>query len=322
MVKILLDNLRPWQGRPYHSDADVDVMCGLLAAGRHAANGCYYVHTGDLCWWLGYPPDKAARRENITLWETPGGDLAAWVLIDPDWHTFDVFIHPDWFTNPAAGELYTWAADQAARQVDPSGRAIIRTMWASAGDPYTIQRLERMGFTRSQRYHQLFEQSLAGSPLPQSSLPPGYRVRPVAGVGDVQRRAAASHAAFESDLPFDAYWPRYLRFMQSPLYPAGQDLVIEDPDGRVAAFCICWLDPINCVGSFEPLGVHPDFQRRGFGKAILQSGLRFMQAAGMITAIVGTGWDNTPAVNLYLAAGFNLGLRLLTYEKEILETTI
>ncbi len=316
-----IDKNLPWQGRPYRSAADVDAMRRLLVAGRRAANGCYYVHTGDLCWWLGYPPDEAARRENITLWEVPGGDLAAWVLIDPDWHTFDVFIHPDWFTNPAAEGLYAWAADQAARRIDSSGQAIVQTMWASEGDPLTIQRLERMEFTRRQRYHQLFEQSLAGPPLPELSLPAGYRVRPVAGIDDVQRRAAASHAAFESDLPFDAYWPRYLRFMQSPLYPIGQDLMIENSDGRVAAFCICWLDPINCVGSFEPLGVHPDFQRRGFGKAILQAGMRLMQVAGMTSAIVGTGWDNTPAVNLYQAARFNLSLRLLTYEKEILETT-
>lgn len=321
-MTIQLDKHFPWQRRPYRSEADVDAMCALLAAGRSADNGCYYVHTGDLCWWLGYPPDENARHETITLWETPGKDLAAWVLIDPDWRTFDVFIHPDWFTDPAADELFTWAADQAAQQLDSSGQATVRTMWASEGDRQTIQRLERLGFTRCQRYHQLFEQSLSGPPVPEFSLPPGYRVRPVAGIDDVQRRAAASHAAFKSNMPFDTYWPRYQRFMQSPLYPTGQDLVIEDPDGRVAAFCICWLDPINCVGSFEPLGVHPDFQRRGFGKAILQSGLRLMQAAGMTTAIVGTGWDNTAAVNLYQAAGFNLCLRLLTYEKEILETMI
>ena len=316
-----IDNL-PWQARPYRSEVDIRAMSELLVAGRRAENGCYYVHTGDLCWWLGYPPDETARRENITLWETPAGDLAAWILIDPDWRTFDVFLHPDWFDHPAVDELYTWAAGQAVRRVDPSGQATVRTMWASEGDRMTIQRLERMGFVRSQRYHQLFERSLAEGPLLEPVLPQGYRSRPVAGVEEVQRRAAASHAAFESELPFDSYWPRYLRFMQSPLYPSGQDLVIEAPDGRVAAFCICWLDPTNRVGSFEPLGVHPDFQRQGFGKAILQAGMRLMQDNGMTTAIVGTGWDNIPAINLYRAAGFNLSLHLLTYEKTTRETIL
>ena len=155
--------------------------------------------------------------------------------------------------------------------------------------------------------------------LPEPRLPPGYTTRSVAGIHEAQLRAAASHAAFESELPFEDYWPRYLRFMQSPLYPAGQDLVIVAPDGRVAAFCICWLDPANRAGLIEPLGVHPDFQRRGLGKAILLAGLHLFQNAGMAAAIVDADWDNSAALNLYQATGFAPELRLLTFEIDTAE---
>jgi mycothiol synthase len=311
-----MDNRIPWQKRPYLTQADLQAMCDLLAAGRRAANGCYYVHTGDLSWWLGYPPNESARRENITLWETPEGELAAWVLLDPEWGTFDVFIHPDWFAHPAAGDLVAWAAEQAARRVSASAEAAIRTMWIAEDDTISIERLNRLGFRCIERYSQLCQRQLGSQPLPEPQLPPGFLARPVAGTQEAKLRAAASHAAFESSLPFEAYWPRYLRFMQSALYPTGSDLVIEAQDGQIAAFCICWLDSLNRVGLFEPVGVHPEFQRRGLGKAILQEGLRRMQAGGMESAIVGTGYDNTPALNLYQATEFEFSLRLLTFEKD------
>jgi ribosomal protein S18 acetylase RimI-like enzyme len=294
-------------------------MEALLAAGTAARNGCTYVHPGDLRWWLGYSPNEAARCENITLWETPAGDLAAWVLLDTRWRTFDVFFHPDWFAHPAAGELVAWAAGQAARKVAATGQTAIRTMWISAEDPVSSQRLAQLGFTPAPGFYQLMHIQLEGQSIPAPALPPGYGARPIAGMHEVQPRAAASHAAFESSLPFEAYWPRYQRFMESPLYPAGMDLIIESPDGRVAAFCIGWLDPQNRIGSFEPVGVHPDFQRRGLGKAILHYGMQRMQTHGMTAAIVGTHHDNHAAMRLYESVGFRPGRRMLTYETTNLE---
>jgi hypothetical protein len=44
--------------RPYRDESDLDKMRALLQAGRQAANGTYYVHVGDLNWWLFYPQGK------------------------------------------------------------------------------------------------------------------------------------------------------------------------------------------------------------------------------------------------------------------------
>jgi ribosomal protein S18 acetylase RimI-like enzyme len=46
-------------------------------------------------------------------------------------------------------------------------------------------------------------------------------------------------------------------------------------------------------------------------------GLRRMQAHGMATAIVGTGADNLPALQLYGSLGFQLAEQLYTYQKTI-----
>jgi ribosomal protein S18 acetylase RimI-like enzyme len=82
------------------------------------------------------------------------------------------------------------------------------------------------------------------------------------------------------------------------------NLVVRSPDGRGAAACVIWLDPINKVGMFEPVGTHPAFQKMGLGKAVMREGLRRMKAAGMTNASVGTGADNVAAIALYRSLGF------------------
>jgi ribosomal protein S18 acetylase RimI-like enzyme len=105
--------------------------------------------------------------------------------------------------------------------------------------------------------------------------------------------------------------------MRSPVYTPEQDIVVVAPDGRFAAFCVIWLDPVNRVGLFEPVGVHPEFQRHGLGKALVQDGLRRMQEQCMNSAIVCAVCDNPAAHGLYQSAGFRDLDILQTFQKGI-----
>jgi ribosomal protein S18 acetylase RimI-like enzyme len=105
--------------------------------------------------------------------------------------------------------------------------------------------------------------------------------------------------------------------MRSPAYVPDHDLVAFDPGGRVAAFCVIWADPDNRVGLFEPVGAHPDFQRRGLGKAVMAEGLRRMRKEGLLSAIVGAEYDNPAALGLYRSLGFRIVNRICTYKKSI-----
>lgn len=57
--------------------------------------------------------------------------------------------------------------------------------------------------------------------------------------------------------------------------------------------------PRRCIGLFEPVRTHPDFQGKGLGKAVMTEGLRRMKAAGMKRAIVGFDLTNVAALALY-----------------------
>jgi ribosomal protein S18 acetylase RimI-like enzyme len=70
------------------------------------------------------------------------------------------------------------------------------------------------------------------------------------------------------------------------------------------------------MGYFEPVGVHPNYQRRGLGKSLLLEGLARLQSEGMTDASVCANSDNPAAIGLYESAGFQKVKRLLNFKKE------
>ena len=96
--------------RPYRGERDLEAMRDLLVRGRQASNGTYYIHTGDLNWWLYYPPLEEDFWDHIHLWDDPEnpGRLLGWALISPDWVGFDVYVQPEHRGSLIATEMYVW----------------------------------------------------------------------------------------------------------------------------------------------------------------------------------------------------------------------
>jgi ribosomal protein S18 acetylase RimI-like enzyme len=301
--------------RPYRQPTDLDRMRALLVEGRKANNGTYYVHVGDVNWWLFYPNQEQEFPERIFLWED-GERVIGWALFSPRDRAFDVYVHPAERGSERAEGMYRWAANGMETLARKLGHPDIRMFWVFEDDAVLTALLQKHGFARSGDDMAYLARSLA-DPIPAPPLPVGYTVRPVAGEREVQKRATASHGAFGSKLPFEQYWPRYLSFMQSPAYEAGRDMVVVAPGERFAAFCIYWLDPVNRVGLFEPVGTHPDFQRQGLGKALLLESLRRMRERQTNTAIVCAEVGNARALRLYESVGFHAANRLCMYTRKV-----
>jgi GNAT superfamily N-acetyltransferase len=67
---------------------------------------------------------------------------------------------------------------------------------------------------------------------------------------------------------------KYERLLTVPHYRLEDDLVVETSDGSLAAFALCWFDQDGRVGELEPVGTHPDHQRRGLSRAIVTEAVR------------------------------------------------
>ena len=296
------------QARSYEGLQDLYAMLDLLAEGRKVNNGTYYAHRGDLQWWLFYtdiPPQT--WQSNIRLW-MQDGHLIGWALLSPHEDAFDVFTGPSLRGDSLEHEMFAWAVEQMCAHDH------VQIMWVAEDDEARIRWLEAHGFGRDESHFVLFNRSLAG-PLEVPPLPEGFSIRTSRGEEDAQLRSVASYAAFGACKPFEEYWPRTLRFMQSPVYVPQHEIFITVPEGDVATYCIIWTDTLNKAGHFEPVGTHPNFQRKGLGKILLFESLRRLKSEGMLEASVCTNHDNEAAIRLYESVGFQKAKRLLTFKK-------
>jgi ribosomal protein S18 acetylase RimI-like enzyme len=297
------------KARSYAGLQDLNLMLDLLSAGNRANNGSHYIHRGDLQWWLFYNDDIAqVWKSNTRLW-FDADRLIGWALISPAEQAVDIFTIPELHADPREHEMYAWAFDHTA-DLDS-----ITVSWIADKDEARIRFLEDQGFARDDHHYVYFQRSLS-DPLPDPVLPNGFYIRTArSDEADARLRAVASKAAFGSQKPFDEYWLRNWRFVQSPVYVPEHEIFVMSPDETVAAYCIVWTDPITKLGHFEPVGTHPDYQRKGLGKAMLFDAMIRLKSEGMTVADVCTNHDNAAAIHLYESVGFRITKKLLTYKK-------
>jgi len=298
------------KARGYESMQDLYAMLDLLADGRKANNGTYYIHRGDLQWWLFYTDvPQETWQSQIRLWFDRGDGLIGWALLSLGEDAFDVYVSPHLRGDSREHEMLAWAVEQMSTLYS------LQNVWVAEDDQVRIGWFEENGFKPEREHFLQFKRSLSG-PLDGPSLPEGFSLRTSRGEEDARFRSVTSHAAFGSGKSFDEYWPRTLRFMQSPVYVPEREIFVVAPNGDVAAFCIIWTDELNKIGHFEPVATHPNYQRMGLGKSLLFEGMRRLKSEGMYEADVCTNHDNPAAIRLYESVGFQIEKRLLTYRKK------
>jgi mycothiol synthase len=286
-------------GRPY-TDEDLPRLQADLASWRKEAGPCGYCHVGDL-------PDRiyAGLRDRhpigdlVRVWEDATG-VAGIAVAFRLGSAFDAFTAPRLRGNDAEAAMLRWAGRTTRQHMERAGHAdqpVVTDVFGCDGGRATMVR--RLGYRRFRLFDHIAERSLRQVPS-SAEVPAGFMIRP-ATVDDAEKLAAARNSAFGSG------WSRgeYARaVMSKPGYDADREIVAVAPDGRVAAFTVIWLDPLNRVGHFEPVGTDTSFRRRGLARAAMLEGLARMQASGMRSATVEYDATNEAAAALYAGLGF------------------
>jgi ribosomal protein S18 acetylase RimI-like enzyme len=248
-------------------------------------------HIGDVAWGLRQHEDREDEWK-IKLW-IEGGRTVAWSWLKQDGPSLlEHDVHPDHL------DLLDDVLVEPAAQVAP----------AFEDDAERREALARHGFTEPGKPMHFLVRDLAEPPeLPE--LPEGFRCRTVVA-DDVPERVsihrevwAPSRVTESSYAQVRAAWP----------YRESLDCVVEAPDGRFAAYCLCWPDDENRVGEFEPVGTRPEFRRRGLGAAVCTFALRRLYEEGGRQAIVYCATE--PACALYQSIGFRIHASVVYYSR-------
>ncbi|MGH3156588.1 MAG: GNAT family N-acetyltransferase [Streptosporangiaceae bacterium] len=292
--------------------ADVQLMQGL--AQRVTATRPDLVNSdasfGELAWnWgRGHASDGAGWQRR--LWFS-GGGLVAW-----SW------AHLPHQARRSDGSVKDVTSAYLAYQVDPGHAGLAdevidwydgiaagleRAVMPSAADEFGLSRWAAHGFETDPAslgdtgsWTQLNERDL--TELEQPVLPGGFRFRTADEAGP--EAAVLAHLGAWAPSTYTA--EGYQGVRQTASYRGDLHILVEAPDGTMAASTIMWLDEANRTAQFEPVGTHRDFRRLGLGRALLLHGMHLVRAAGathMTVACLGApGYPQ--ARRLYESVGF------------------
>jgi ribosomal protein S18 acetylase RimI-like enzyme len=158
--------------------------------------------------------------------------------------------------------------------------------------------------------HEWMEMTLAELPeerLPGEEIAPGFLLRPAVPT-EYEAIAALEQASFGGDSLRGDY-------VADIAQRATELRVLEGRAGKRLVGFVGLFSEEGRTGKINPIAVHPEFQRRGLGEAMLRWSLAWFRQEGLRRARLFVISDNNAAIALYRKLGFVPGYRGLTYRR-------
>ncbi|NEB93036.1 GNAT family N-acetyltransferase [Streptomyces bauhiniae] len=265
---------------------------------------------GELAWIHGKGHAAQGSTWRRQLWFV-GDELAAWAwaflprrvtrddgsVSDTTCASLSHQVHPD----------HAGLVDEVIDWYDTVAAGLERSALPTTADEYALTRWAAHGYKPDTRaladdgdWTQLNQRDLTDVEPPV--LPPGFRFRTAEEAGP--QAAVRAHLDAWPPSPYTAQ--SYEGVRRTAAYRADLHVLVEAPDGTMAASTIMWLDHMNRTVEFEPVGTHPAYRRLGLAHAMMLHGMHLARAAGATHAtVVCLGAPGHPkARGLYYGLGF------------------
>ncbi|MFF1510391.1 GNAT family N-acetyltransferase [Streptomyces sp. NPDC058326] len=270
-------------GRP-----GVDGLSGAVSALREwqYEGAPPHLHPGDLGWF--WRSGAKATAAAVRTWSRGGRILAVGLLDGPD--LLRLTTAPEVRRDEELARRLLEDATDPGRGVLPAGRVNIE----SPADALIQDLLAGDGWQADEPWTPLRRD------LTEPVSDPGTRIEAVGAEG-AHVYAAVHRAAFDGSRFTHERW----RAMAagSP-YADARCLVAYDDRGDAVAAVTVWSAGPGRPGLLEPMGVHGEHRRHGYGKAISLAAAAALRELGSSTALVCTPSSNLGAVATYISAGF------------------
>jgi ribosomal protein S18 acetylase RimI-like enzyme len=301
--------------RPYEGEQDLIQMMRVLMQGRAQTGDWRYAHVGELLFNFFMVDCHLSPQAFIRLWHS-GDILVGYAMIGED-PTIDWQVLPGYtWRCGIEAEALEWAMHlvDELRQGDPQKWGGAMVSGARQDDIARIAFLEQHGFRYNGEFAEVNMLRWLDAPIPEPALPAGCQARGLADeAGEISQRADAQRQVWQPWTVGNVSDEDYARLMRLPGYKRELDVVTVTPEGVIAAYVNGWVDPLNHIGDFGPVGALPAYRRQGLTRAALLESLRRMRARGMERVCVSTGVVNVAARRLYESVGFKVVNRYWDY---------
>ncbi|MEU1651154.1 GNAT family N-acetyltransferase [Streptomyces pristinaespiralis] len=244
------------------------------------------LHPGDLGWF--WRSGAEATAAAVRTWRRDGRILAVGLLDGPG--LLRLTIAPDARQDEELARQLAEDVSGPERGVLPAGKvnveapvgALVQDLLSEDGwgtdEPWTPLRRD----------------------LTEPVKDPGVRIE-VVGPEQAHVFATALRAAFDGSRFTAERWHAMAAGLP---YADARCLVAYDEAGGAAAVVTVWSAGPGRPGLLEPMGVHREHRRRGYGVAVTVAAAAALEELGSSSAIVCTPSSNAGAVATYRSAGF------------------
>jgi GNAT superfamily N-acetyltransferase len=261
-----------------------DVVRALRDWQRDAAP--VQLHPGDLGWYWQFGGEAMAAA--VRTWSRDGQLVAIGFLDGPE--VLRMTVAPWVWREVELARQVVADVSEPQRGVLPAGKVS-----AEAPDGTRVQDLFcEIGWSAGEPWTPL-RRDLAG-PVEQT----GVRIEVVRS-GQESQFTAVHRSAWGSPRFTDELW----RTMATGLpYTDARCLLAYDDQGVAVAGVTVWSAGPGKPGLLEPMGVHADYRRRGYGRIICVAAASELKNLGSSSALVCTQSSRPAAVATYKSAGF------------------
>jgi mycothiol synthase len=261
-------------------------------------------------------------QAHTCLWFDPQAGLAGFAFLD-GWDSCSanlIFeVAPSWENRHLQEQVVDWAETSIRRTISEHPDTFLIETSVRSDDPARASLLEGVGFRQQHGGAIHMERSL-NEPIETLPSPAGFSIRPIMGEAEVEAWVGLHRLALGTENMTCEY---KLAMMRTPSYDPQLDLVAVAPDGRLAGYCVCFINSDENlisgrrVGYTDPIAIHPDFQRRGLSKALMLAGLSLLRARGMDFAALGTQSENMIMLHAAQSIGFRITKKVLRFAKPV-----
>ncbi|MEK9522241.1 mycothiol synthase [Streptomyces sp. NPDC087908] len=176
-------------------------------------------------------------------------------------------------------------------------------VWAHGGKSAARHLAQVLGLTLFRELRQL-RRSLNPLDIPEPVYPEGVTVRTFVPGQDDAAWLAVNSAAFAHHPEQGSLTQRDLDDRTAEPWFDPKGFFLAEKDGRLIGFHWTKTHAEEQLGEVYVVGILPDAQGGGLGKALTATGLRHLAAQGLPTAMLYVDADNTAAVTVYERLGF------------------